>query len=272
MYKFIKKMFIPGRHNNWRPHAFRHRALSIYSVGLILSQFSFGVILYTPVATDTAALKDSVFWEINHERLEMGVGPLQENEYLSEAATNKLADMFSRNYWDHVSPEGVKAWYFIDNTGYTYDIAGENLARGFITADSMTEAWMKSPTHKANILNPTYKDTGIAIGNGVINGKLTTVAVQLFGNPSPTITANKTLVAGEKSLSVTTDLGNPISHDRMPFFVIYLFIFGLLIFDGFMIKAHKLHKKKKQLRGLRVSLMLNVVVLLTLLVNLLSIY
>ena len=161
MYKFIKKMFIPGRHNNWRPHAFRHRALSIYSVGLILSQFSFGVILYTPVAADTAALKDSVFWEINHERLEMGVGPLQENEYLSEAATNKLADMFSRNYWDHVSPEGVKAWYFIDNTGYTYDIAGENLARGFITADSMTEAWMKSPTHKANILNPNYTKIGV---------------------------------------------------------------------------------------------------------------
>ncbi|HSP38565.1 MAG TPA: CAP domain-containing protein [Frankiaceae bacterium] len=40
--------------------------------------------------------------------------------------------------------------------------AGENIGMGPVTADAMTTAWMNSPSHRANLLNPTY--TGIGIG------------------------------------------------------------------------------------------------------------
>lgn len=272
MFKFLRKILIPGKHNSWRPHVFRHQALSLYSIGLLLSQFSFGLILYPPVATNTEVLDSQIFTAVNQERIEAGVSPLAENTFLEAAATAKMNDMFVKGYWDHTAPDGIKAWFFIDQTGYQYSIAGENLARGFTSAASMTAAWMKSPTHRANILNQVYLDTGIAVGNGIIDGKLTTIAVQLFGNPSPALADNKTLIAGEKSSILAPDISNPVSENRLPFFVLYAIIFGLIIFDGIMLKVNSLHKSRKHRFGFRLSLALNVVALFLLLVSSVSIY
>jgi hypothetical protein len=47
----------------------------------------------------------------------------------------------------------------------------------------MVEAWMASPTHKANIVNPRYSDIGIAVINGNLEGFETTLVVQMFGAP-----------------------------------------------------------------------------------------
>jgi uncharacterized protein YkwD len=124
---------------------------------------------------------------------------LQEEPLLKEAAQKKLQDMFDNNYWDHTSPSGIKAWNFINESGYSYDIAGENLSKGFVSAESMTEAWMNSPTHKANIMNSAYKDTGVALGNGMIDGRLTTVAVS-FRRPSTYATAQAKHDCGREKL------------------------------------------------------------------------
>jgi hypothetical protein len=40
--------------------------------------------------------------------------------------------------------------------------AGQNLAWGFWTPEEAFDAWMKSPEHRANILEPIYRRTGIA--------------------------------------------------------------------------------------------------------------
>ena len=175
--------FIPSHKNAHRPHAFRHFMLSIYSVALILSHLSFGVIQYTPLATNPEKLASDILAEINEERYKNSENTLATNQLLNEAAKDKLSDMFEKNYWDHTSPDGEKAWSFINKTGYSYSMAGENLARGFISADSMVRAWMDSPTHRKNILNESFTQTGIAVGNGIIEGKETTVAVQIFGIP-----------------------------------------------------------------------------------------
>ena len=60
--------------------------------------------------------------------------------------------------------------------------AGENLAKGFRTAEGVHEAWMASPTHKENIMSPNYKDIGVAVVEGTLLGKETTLVVQMFGN------------------------------------------------------------------------------------------
>jgi hypothetical protein len=186
---------------------------------------------------------------------------------LSSAAQAKLQDMFAKNYWDHTSPTGEKAWIFIDKTGYSYSVAGENLARGFVSADGMVDAWMDSPTHKKNILDKDFRETGIAVGNGVINGKSATVAVQLFGKPSPVFAQGQSLVAGEKSVSPRFSLDNPASTPKTPFLIIYLAIFCLIVLDGFMIRVNKTHKNKKHMLSFRTSLGLNVVVLAILCLN-----
>jgi len=44
-------------------------------------------------------------------------------------------------------------------------------------------AWMNSPTHRENIVNPTYKDIGVGIASGDYEGHQTIIVVQMFGNP-----------------------------------------------------------------------------------------
>lgn len=264
---FLHKAFIPSDKNAHRPHAFRHFMLSIYSLGLILSQFSFGAVQYTPIAPNPEQLKEDIFVNINEQRKKQSESEFTENPMLSQAAQAKLQDMFTKNYWDHTSPTGEKAWVFIDRTGYSYTVAGENLARGFISASGMVDAWMDSPTHKKNILDNDFRETGIAVGNGIINGKSTTVAVQLFGKPSPVFAQGQSLVAGERSVSPRFSLDNPASAAKMPFFLIYLAIFALIVLDGFMIRVNKTHKNKKHMLSLRTSLGLNVIVLAVLCLN-----
>ena len=57
-----------------------------------------------------------------------------------------------------------------DVESYDYSYAGENLAMDFHSAEKMEDAWMKSPTHRANILNEKYKDIGVAVKAGNQHG------------------------------------------------------------------------------------------------------
>ena len=67
---------------------------------------------------------------------------------------------------------------------YEYLLIGENLALGIFDGDKgIVSAWMASPGHKANILNPKYTELGVAVKNGIYNGVNTTIAVQIFGLP-----------------------------------------------------------------------------------------
>jgi uncharacterized protein YkwD len=104
------------------------------------------------------------------------------NEKLSRAAEAKADDMLAKNYFSHTSPEGVTPWKWIDGEDYDYSYAGENLAMDFQSAEKMEDAWMKSPTHRANILNEKYKDIGVAVKSGKINGSETILAVVMFGS------------------------------------------------------------------------------------------
>ncbi len=269
---FLRKLFIPGRHNGHRPHAFRHAMLSVYSLVLIASQASFGVAFVSPAAPNPNQLSKEILTKINAERAGSGEPILAENPALDKAAQAKLHDMFGKNYWDHTSPSGEKAWTFIGNAGYSYSAAGENLARGFTSSDAMVNAWMASPSHKKNILDKDFKDTGIAVGNGKINGQEVTLAVQLFGDPAPVAAANPALVAGEKSVSPNFSLENPMLPGKVPYFMLYAIIFGLLVFDGAMIRMNKEHKNKKYMLAFRASLGINMLILTMLCLNISQIF
>lgn len=117
----------------------------------------------------------------NQERIKNNLPPLNFDEELSQAATEKAKDMFSKNYWAHNDPYGKTPWTFILNSGYQYVYAGENLARDFSKTEDIVSAWMESPGHKANILSSNYQDVGFAVLQGKLNGQETTLVVQLFG-------------------------------------------------------------------------------------------
>jgi len=116
-------------------------------------------------------------------RRENKVSILVPNPKLELAARMKLADMLQNNYFAHVSPSGITPWNWIGKAKYDYTVAGENLAMNFFNSDETMKAWLNSEFHKRNILLPEFRDMGIAVGSGVINGQNTTVVVQVFGQP-----------------------------------------------------------------------------------------
>lgn len=119
----------------------------------------------------------------NEQRALHDLPPLQSNEQLNMAASAKAANMFHDQYWSHISPRGTLPWKFIQDSGYLYSVAGENLARDFSDTSHMMSAWMSSPTHRENIINSKYKDIGIAVIDGKLLGIDTTLVVQMFGSP-----------------------------------------------------------------------------------------
>src|SRR3989344_6230152 len=121
---------------------------------------------------------------VNQDRIEYGLPELMANPVLNLAALAKAQDMFDKNYFAHVSPEGTAPWYWFKSLGYNYTYAGENLAEGFRDAFELEESWMKSPSHRANILSPFYSDMGLA----VVHRNNTNVVVQLFGSRDSKVT------------------------------------------------------------------------------------
>ena len=124
-------------------------------------------------------LKEEVVRLVNNERTLKGLKPLKENQLLNKSAQLKLDDMVEKGYFAHISPEGLSPWYFFEKAGYHYGYAGENLANNMASVESTVVAWMNSPIHKEDILNPNYKDTGVAVANEPFS---TLFIVQHFGS------------------------------------------------------------------------------------------
>jgi len=118
----------------------------------------------------------------NQKRQENGLPPLQLNGMLAQAAEGKAQDMFAKNYWAHIAPDGTTPWYFIKSAGYEYLYAGENLARGFTTASDTVSAWMASPSHRENMLSKNYNEVGFAVESGTLTGSETILVVEMFGS------------------------------------------------------------------------------------------
>ncbi|MBD3250220.1 MAG: hypothetical protein GF381_01440 [Candidatus Pacebacteria bacterium] len=182
-------LFIPRRSNNHRPLILQPEALfylSAFAIGLfaLFNTFRFFPALKNGVLGFSSSITvEQVVNQTNQERQKIGLMPVKLSSQLSAAALAKAQDMLDHQYWAHTSPQGKEPWYFIKQQGYTYHVAGENLARDFHDTGSMVRAWMASPTHKANILNGKYQEIGIAVVNGRLEGFDTVLVVQMFGQP-----------------------------------------------------------------------------------------
>lgn len=101
----------------------------------------------------------------NQNRSAHGLTQLSLNGQLNAAAQSKANDMAAKDYWSHTSPDGRQPWDFITATGYSYAMAGENLAYGALTSDATVQAWMNSPGHRANILKSEFRQVGFGYAN-----------------------------------------------------------------------------------------------------------
>lgn len=186
----VAHLFHPRRSNNHRPRALHPSSLVSYALLLLgFSGFVFNVGLISKqmgsvLGYSSEITADQVVMMTNTERAKLQLSQLAPNPALTAAAHAKAKDMFANQYWAHISPAGKQPWDFIAEAHYSYTSAGENLAKDFMHGSDMMTAWMNSPTHKANIVNPKYTQIGVAVENGSLQGVETTLVVQLFGRPA----------------------------------------------------------------------------------------
>lgn len=119
----------------------------------------------------------------NKDRLANKVGELKVNPLLEKAAQMKADDMATKGYFAHNTPDGKTPWYWVEQAGYQYKYAGENLAVNFENSEDVETAWMNSRGHFLNIINPKYEEIGIATSTGTYKGRTAIFVVQMFGTP-----------------------------------------------------------------------------------------
>lgn len=102
----------------------------------------------------------------NEQREANDLPALATNELLRQSACHKAAVMVKHDYFAHVAPDGTEPWHYFREAGYTYQHAGENLARNFTDDAAVVRAWMESPTHRDNVLGD-FEEQGICSVEGV---------------------------------------------------------------------------------------------------------
>ena len=128
--------------------------------------------------------RTGVINQTNNERTAQGLSKLSENSKLNASAEAKVDDMFAQQYFEHVSPLGISVDNLAENVGYAYIVVGENLALGnFKDNQALVTAWMNSPGHRANILNPRFTEIGVSVKKEMFDGREVWLAVQEFGKP-----------------------------------------------------------------------------------------
>ncbi|GAA2633335.1 CAP domain-containing protein [Streptomyces vastus] len=100
---------------------------------------------------------------VNAERDKAGCAPLVENAKLTKAAQGHSQDMADHKNMSHTGSDGSSMSDRLARVGYSFRSAGENVAAGYGTPESVMAGWMSSSGHKANILNCGFKELGVGL-------------------------------------------------------------------------------------------------------------
>jgi hypothetical protein len=198
--KHLKNFFVPHAGNNHKPSSLSAKFVGAVLVVVLFLEITF-LFLVSPVLPSlvgkisylAAVLPSVLVYSTNESRAENNLESLETNDLLVAAAQLKANDMAQRGYFSHDTPEGQKPWYFLNLVGYSYDVAGENLAVNFVDSDDVHNAWMRSPTHKSNILKDKYTQIGIATSRGIYKNKEVIFVVQFFGTPKKALAQNNNI-------------------------------------------------------------------------------
>ncbi|MGP3925644.1 CAP domain-containing protein [Streptomyces sp. 8N616] len=104
---------------------------------------------------------------INARRAAAGCRPLRVSPALSRAATNHADVMARSGMLSHTGPDGSQQTTRAARVGYRgWSVLGENIARGQKSPSQVTQDWMNSPGHRANILNCEFREIGVGVHKG----------------------------------------------------------------------------------------------------------
>ena len=146
-----------------------------------------------PTRQDLARVRAATLCLVNRQRVIRGERPLSLNGQLERTAQGHSEDMAFHDYFEHSGARGdtllsrMRAAGYLFSARIGYEI-GENIGWGTLwlaTPRAMVAAWMASPGHRANILDPRFRDTAIGISprppSSLARGQAGAIYTQDFG-------------------------------------------------------------------------------------------
>lgn len=103
---------------------------------------------------------------VNEERDRRRLSTLAFSPLLARVAENHSRDMVRQRFFSHTNPEGLGTEERINRAGYLWRAYGENIGCGQDAPEKIMAAWMKSSSHRGNILSPSYSEIGIGFVTG----------------------------------------------------------------------------------------------------------
>ena len=97
---------------------------------------------------------------VNALRAQAGVDPLEPCPSLRRAAQGYARVMAATGTFDHIGPDGTAPWDRMRAQGFQWQAAAENIARGQTSVQSVMQAWVASPGHAANLVDPRMTKVG----------------------------------------------------------------------------------------------------------------
>jgi uncharacterized protein YkwD len=136
-----------------------------------LHVFLFGLHWGDYFANATAQLADrlqiaaEMLARINEVRRRAGLSPLAPNPLLDQVSQEHAEDMLRRSYSGHRTPEGLDPSDRARASGYLLDIS-ENIVEQRFSVQEALDAWLSSPGHRKQILNPGSREVGLGLAVG----------------------------------------------------------------------------------------------------------
>lgn len=217
----LKDFFIPHSGNNYRPKSLHPKRLLFHAAAALTIKavvviFVVSYPLLAWMTPDISAIEGKKIIALtNSLRAGLSLAPLKENFLLDQAATKKVEDMFINQYFAHVSPKGFDLEHWLALAGYkNYLVVGENLAMGFNNANDVVEAWEKSPTHYANLIDENFTEIGVGMAGGNFSQVDTIFVAQYFSLSSDNQVSIEKAVNPVMDLKKQSDLVSTSSREK----------------------------------------------------------
>jgi uncharacterized protein YkwD len=163
-----------------------------------------------PRASDEE-IEAAIFDLVNQERTRRGIPAVSRHPRLDTVARNYAQLMAARNEMGHFVG-GTTPGQRITAGGYRWSRYGENVARGYRTAQAVMNGWMNSPGHRANILNSQFVNVGIGVAT---RNNRTKFFCQDFASPRRGRTATRGVTLATSSIAVEEEYGESVDSSSI---------------------------------------------------------
>lgn len=181
-----------------------------YRLSLLI--ITLGIFLLPQIGYFSSITPEKIIELTNSERSSAGLKNLTNNQLLTQAAYLKGQAIFETQTFQHkIGEKKFSSW--IRSTGYNYNLVGENLAIDFMTSEGVLDAWVKSPSHKNNLLNQNFNEIGVAVIEGNFQGQNSIVVVQIFGAQTVVAPVQNTINNKQINFNLLNNQANQINSN-----------------------------------------------------------